>query len=620
MSGRIPLSDRKLFALKCGIDKENVPHTAVQNSKSIEGKNDGGGAKKKGLSLNAENHAVRTTLMQGSSSGCSSVGEAKFRIYSDGSDENVRSRPRVKKDVCRKEIRARQDRAPEKAIVSTTKADTPLRPRAVLRRARSSSNSRQIVPLNETTEMNNKLFHRRAYSETRKQRFLSRYPPCVAQSSDDRKIKHRLTDDVKKRTFSSIQMWKDKMRKPHNGTVPKNIMGNIQNVDKTRAKTQLRKSSVIHGSVVDLQSQNRATNLDENIEEPAPKADSLTDVLRNFIQDNNLSTAIMVNSNIATRSPSASTPAEVSYEKRMMTLKSLAKQENELDNICETMYIRDYLEDVPETERKKEENAPRLSSRFLRENVNAEQRRLIVGYIIRLGVHCNYSQHIIYQTIKLFNVAIDRILVETSDIQLLCLACLWITLKREAPEHKIPSATVILQLAKDLYTNQEKYLLTYEKKILTAVKFNTRFADPFSLLSYYILNVNRDSERSIIRPDDMERIYYCGSYMIDLSMLDESLCDIPTYVIAIAAVELSLQLVYSSDVNVDQAWYQVWRSKQSLTEWEEHVMNSTKRLIIQHALQYDKFTSNVIYKKFMRSKYGRVTKFLHDKLNSVVIN
>lgn len=49
-------------------------------------------------------------------------------------------------------------------------------------------------------------------------------------------------------------------------------------------------------------------------------------------------------------------------------------------------------------------------------------------------------------------------------------------------------------------------------------------------------------------------------------MLDESLCDIPGYVIAIAAVELSLRFVYSNDVNVDQIWCQVWRSKQSLTE------------------------------------------------------
>ncbi|TGZ39014.1 Uncharacterized protein DBV15_02340 [Temnothorax longispinosus] len=621
MSGRTPLSDRK--ALKYGINKENVPHSTVQNGKSTEGRNDGGGAKKKGLSLRrsqriAEKRAVRTMLVQG----CSSVsGEAKFRICSDDNDENVRSRPRVKKDVrIKKEIRARQDRTLEKAIESTTKADTPSRPRVVLCRARSSSNSRQIVPLNET-EMNNKLFHKRAYSETRKQRFLSRYPPCVAQSSDDRKMKH-LTDDVKKRTFSSIQMWKDKM-KPHNGTVPKNIMGNIQNVDKTRAKTKLRKSSVVHGSV-DLQSQNRATNLDENIQEPAPN-DSLPDVLkflikeiamivedkpslkahfdmRNFIQDNNLSTTIMLNSNIATRSPFTSTPAEV-----------LVKQENELDNICEAMYVHDHWEAVLDTEQKKEQNAPRLSPCFSRKSVNAELRSHFVVYLIRLGVHCNYSQHIIYQTVKLFNVAIDRILVEISDIQLLCLACLWITLKREAPEQKIPSATKVLKFANNWHKYEENNLLTYERKILAAVGFNTQFADPYILVWYHI-NVNRD----IIRPDDKElkeRIYCCGSYMIDLSMLDESLCAIPAYMISIAAVELSLQLVYSSDVNVDRAWYQDWRSKQSLTEWDEHVMNSTKHVIIQQhtALKNNDYFGN--WEKYMRDKYGSITEFLPQKLN-----
>lgn len=79
------------------------------------------------------------------------------------------------------------------------------------------------------------------------------------------------------------------------------------------------------------------------------------------------------------------------YEKRAMTQNSSIKQENEPDVICmysknETMYVCDYLEDIPDTERKKEDNAPKLSSRFLRESVNAEQRRLIVGYMIRLGV------------------------------------------------------------------------------------------------------------------------------------------------------------------------------------------------------------------------------------------
>jgi len=149
-------------------------------------------------------------------------------------------------------------------------------------------------------------------------------------------------------------------------------------------------------------------------------------------------------------------------------------------------------------------------------------------------------------------------------------------------------------LAKDLYSNQEKDLLKYEKKILCAVKFNTRFADPFSLLSYYILNVNQDSRCNIIKPNDIACVYFCGSYMvvintstilaiqflvyklytetdnhflqIDSSMLDENLCETPVYIIAIAAIELSLRIVYLSDVNVNPEWYQVWRNKQSLIE------------------------------------------------------
>lgn len=41
---------------------------------------------------------------------------------------------------------------------------------------------------------------------------------------------------------------------------------------------------------------------------------------------------------------------------------------------------------MPEIEREREERAPKLSSRFLHENINAEQRKVIVEYLIRLGV------------------------------------------------------------------------------------------------------------------------------------------------------------------------------------------------------------------------------------------
>ncbi|XP_024875699.1 uncharacterized protein LOC112461961 [Temnothorax curvispinosus] len=103
---------------------------------------------------------------------------------------------------------------------------------------------------------------------------------------------------------------------------------------------------------------------------------------RNFIQDNNLSPTIMLNSNIATCSPSTSTPAEV-----------LVKQENELDNICEAMYVHDHWEAVLDTEQKKEQNAPRLSPFFLRKSVNAELRSHFVVYLIRLGVSITWHSY-----------------------------------------------------------------------------------------------------------------------------------------------------------------------------------------------------------------------------------
>ncbi|XP_011068705.1 PREDICTED: uncharacterized protein LOC105154708 [Acromyrmex echinatior] len=101
-------------------------------------------------------------------------------------------------------------------------------------------------------------------------------------------------------------------------------------------------------------------------------------------------------------------------------------------------------------------------------------------------------------------------------------------------------------------------------------------------------------------------------------MLDENLCETPVYIIAIAAIELSLRIVYLSDVNVNLEWYQVWRNKQSLIEWEERMLNSTKQIMIQRIVEYKDFGANVIYKKYMRSKHGKVTNFLHNKLKNIL--
>jgi len=73
---------------------------------------------------------------------------------------------------------------------------------------------------------------------------------------------------------------------------------------------------------------------------------------------------------------------------------------------------------------------------------------------------------------------------------------------------------MMLQLAKDMYTGQEKQLLMYEKEILLSVNFNICFADPFSLLFYYIWCANQDDKNENIDPHDIMLIYFCGSYLV----------------------------------------------------------------------------------------------------------
>lgn len=68
------------------------------------------------------------------------------------------------------------------------------------------------------------------------------------------------------------------------------------------------------------------------------------------------------------------------------------KKEDHAGNVYPFQYDMTicYLEEALNTESKKEEQAPKISARFLNENINADQRRIIVGYLIHLGVSKTY--------------------------------------------------------------------------------------------------------------------------------------------------------------------------------------------------------------------------------------
>lgn len=52
----------------------------------------------------------------------------------------------------------------------------------------------------------------------------------------------------------------------------------------------------------------------------------------------------------------------------------------------ELLYHGEYHDELPMIERERERKAPQLSNNFLTRHINAEQRRLVVIFIIRLGV------------------------------------------------------------------------------------------------------------------------------------------------------------------------------------------------------------------------------------------
>lgn len=53
---------------------------------------------------------------------------------------------------------------------------------------------------------------------------------------------------------------------------------------------------------------------------------------------------------------------------------------------AELLYHAEYHDELPMIESEREQKAPQLSRNFLTRHINAEQRRLVVIFIIRLGV------------------------------------------------------------------------------------------------------------------------------------------------------------------------------------------------------------------------------------------
>lgn len=92
-------------------------------------------------------------------------------------------------------------------------------------------------------------------------------------------------------------------------------------------------------------------------------------------------------------------------------------------------------------------------------------------------------------------------------------------------------------------------------------------------------------------------------------MLDERLCTISVFVLETTVFELSLEFVFASNHGsiTDKAWRQPLRYKDTLAIWEEGQMSFIKQIMIKLVLQSETSDWRVVYKKYRRSEYCRIS-------------
>ncbi|KOC59154.1 G2/mitotic-specific cyclin cig1 [Habropoda laboriosa] len=290
-------------------------------------------------------------------------------------------------------------------------------------------------------------------------------------------------------------------------------------------------------------------------------------------------------------------------------------------------YHTEYIDQLVIVEREREKKSPALSKNFLTEcHINAEQRRLVVIFMIHLGTHCRYPSYIVYQSVKLFDLVMDTIRVDTAFIQLCALASLWIALKKQENFHKIPTATSMVALAKGLYAGREDLLIEYERKILQVLNFNVSFADAFSLFTYHLINCIRFVD---ISDETTAFLYNTGCYLIDLTLLDEQFCRTAASLIAVTAAELAFGLVLdvAPAVHARPRWL-FWRGllfaatphmPDRIDRFQDKEIDQTRIRMLRRLLSSGKkhHGFDVVYKKYSRSRYSRISESLLERAGRV---
>ncbi|XP_035740739.1 uncharacterized protein LOC118449806 isoform X2 [Vespa mandarinia] len=287
------------------------------------------------------------------------------------------------------------------------------------------------------------------------------------------------------------------------------------------------------------------------------------------------------------------------------------------------LYHADYLVDLLTIEKDKEDNSPKLSSGFIDKYTNNEPRNIIVAFLIHLATHCRYPSFILYQAVKLFDIILDKIPIDITDMQLVAITALWVVLKKEGNFNNVPSATLMLGLIPNQQYANVDILAEWERVILRSLKFNISFSDPFSIFVFYVVNCDYHDQDSICNRT-ITKIYYCGGYIIDLTLLDVNFSYITSNHLALATAELVMCIVLDSDADLSNPRWHFWRRiitdgiKIPIRIYDDEI-NVLRSTMISHVLESEKkhTKEETVKKRYGHNRYGNISNFLLEKIKKI---
>ncbi|KAL7301180.1 hypothetical protein TKK_0006151 [Trichogramma kaykai] len=282
-------------------------------------------------------------------------------------------------------------------------------------------------------------------------------------------------------------------------------------------------------------------------------------------------------------------------------------------------YMAEYIRFQMEINDKK-----KLSDNFLKKNITPDQRRLIVKWLIRAGTYYKYPSFVLYQAVKIFDAYIDTVSAHTDELQILALAALWISLKKNSRIDETPDASTLTKLISKDVQDDSQTLANYERKILMSLNFEVSFSEPFSLLALYTVMLEEVQRQSSSQVQD---IYYCGSYLIDLSLLHHKIYNLSAVHLAAICAEMALVITMPNIANLDcpkNYWRnRVYTANPILAKYRlpEEQMDYIGTQLMQKVIQSKEESTDyhAVYKKYSTKRYGPISQFITSKITAMYL-